>query len=457
MNISGLYTALSGMNAQRRVLDVTSHNISNQTTEGYHRQRVEMKASAIPGTARVFAGQDSQMRGVDVVGVTRIVDQLAEDRRVLESARSAGASTLSTELDRIELAFPEPSDTGIASMLDDFWAGWSDLSIHPGEPSTRVQTIERAQTLVDGIRRAAGELDQVASTASVALSTLAQEVNSLAGRIAELNAGIGNGGLAANDLADQRDVLLRQLADLTGAVVHPADGGVVNVSIGGRELVGGTTTSAVTVIGGVLSWQRDGGVVAAPTGKAAALGRVIDDVVPRYRGALDGIAQTLVTEVNTLHAAGYDVTGATGWNFFDPTGVTASTIALSADVVGRPDRLAAGAPVLPGPTAPGPFDGEQARAIAAIAGRAAGPDAGYRAMIGELGIEVRAARRDADIQAGLARAADVRAESTGGVSIDEEMVTLMASQRAYEAAARVLTAVDQMLGVLLERTGVVGR
>ena len=63
----------------------------------------------------------------------------------------------------------------------------------------------------------------------------------------------------------------------------------------------------------------------------------------------------------------------------------------------------------------------------------------------------------AEIQAGLTRAAEVRAESTGGVSIDEEMVTLMASQRAYEASARVLTAVDEMMGVLIERTGRVGR
>jgi flagellar hook-associated protein 1 FlgK len=137
--------------------------------------------------------------------------------------------------------------------------------------------------------------------------------------------------------------------------------------------------------------------------------------------------------------------------------VTASTIALSGDVAGQPDHLAAGAPVLPGPTAPGPYDGEQARGIAALADRATGPDSAYRSMVAGLGIEVRTGRRSSEIQSGLVRAAEVRAASTGGVSIDEEMVTLMASQRAYEASARVLTAVDEMLGVLLERTGVVGR
>lgn len=457
MNISGLYTALSGMNAQRRVLDVTAHNISNQATEGYHRQRVELQASGIGATARVFAGQDSQLRGVDVIDVTRAVDQLAEHRVVLETARAAGAETLSGELDRIELAFPEPSDNGIASMLDDFWAGWSDLSMYPADSGARVQTLERGQSLVDGMRRAATDLDQITTTASTALSTLAQEVNDIATRIAELNGGIANGGLASNDLSDQRDLLLKDLAALTGAVAHPADAGVVNVSIGGYQLVSGTVTHTVEAVSGALRWQPGGTAVAAPDSRAASLMKVINDVVPRYRSALDGVAASLVTEVNSLHVAGYDRNGATGWNFFDPAGVTASTIALSGDVAGQPDHLAAGAPVLPGPTAPGLYDGEQARGIAAIADRATGPDSAYRSMVAGLGIEVRTGRRSSEIQSGLVRAAEVRAASTGGVSIDEEMVTLMASQRAYEASARVLTAVDEMLGVLLERTGVVGR
>jgi flagellar hook-associated protein 1 FlgK len=455
-NIAGLYTALSGMNAQRRVLDVTAHNIANQTTEGFHRQRVELKAAGIGSAARVFAGQGSQLRGVDVVAVTRIVDQLAENRWVLETARSAGAETTSAELNRIELAFPEPSDTGLASLLDDFWAGWSDLSMYPAETATRVQTLERGQSLVDGLRRAAGDLDQVANTASMALSTLAQEVNDIARRIADLNSGIATGGLASNDLADQRDVLLRELAGLTGAVAHPGDGGVVNVSIGGRELVSGVVTQRVQAVGGVFSWQRDGLAVAAPTSRAASLVSAVHDVVPRYRAALDGVAASLVTEVNALHVDGFDQSGASGWTFFDPAGVTASTISLSSDVAGRPDRLAAGAPVLPGPTAPGAFDGDQARAIASIADRTVGPDADYRAMVSKLGIEVRTARRGAEIQSGLTQAAEVRAASTGGVSIDEEMVTLMASQRAYEASARVLTTVDELMDVLM-RTGMVGR
>ena len=130
---------------------------------------------------------------------------------------------------------------------------------------------------------------------------------------------------------------------------------------------------------------------------------------------------------------------------------------MSADVTGQPEHLAAGAPVLPGPTAPGPFDGDQARAVAALADAAGGPAAAYRSMIAELGVEVRSARRRDDIQEQVTDAAEAQAQSVGGVSLDEEMANLIAAQRAYEASARVLTVVDQLLGVLIERTGVVGR
>lgn len=456
-NISGLYTALSGMNAQRTVLDVTSHNIANESTPGYHRQRVELKPAGVATVAAVFAGKSVRVGGVDVAGVTRIVDQLAEDRLVRESARSAGAAQLATSLRQIESAFPEPSEDGIAATLDDFLAGWSDLASLPTDLATRTQTMERGQTLIDGLHRAAADLNQVESSARDAVRSLAVDVNDLADRLAQLNSVISGNGDSANDLIDQRDVVLRQLADLTGAVARPSAGGLIEVSIGGRALVSGTLVQRVDGASGELRWTSDGGAVAAPPSKAASLAQTINDVVPRYRASLDDVAATLVADVNALHAVGYDQNGATGWNFFDPVGVTAGSIALSADVVGHPERLAAGAPVLPGPTAPGVFDGEQARAIAQLVGQANGAGDRYRSMVGTLGVETRAATRRETIQSEVTQAVEANAASVGGVSLDEEMTNLMASQRAYAASARVLTTVDEMLGILIERTGVVGR
>lgn len=453
-NISGLYTALSGMNAQRVVLDVTSHNIANQSTEGYHRQRAELKPAGAATVAAVFAGASERVGGVEVAGVTRIVDQLAEDRLVRERARHAGAERLADDLGRIEAAFQEPSEDGLAAVLDDFWAGWSDLVANPTDLATRTQTLERAQTVVDGLHRAAADLDIVESSAREAVIALAVDVNELADQVAELNAAIVGSADGVNDLTDQRDVVLRQLGALTGAVARPAAGGMIDVSIGGRRLVSGTIVQRVDGAGGEFRWASDGTPVAAPASEVASLTQTINDVVPRYRAALDDVAATLVSDVNAVHQLGYDQTGATGWNFFEPAGTLASSISLSADVAGQPERIAAGGA---GATAPGPFDGEQARAIAQLAGRAGGGDEKYRALVTSLGVEVRSADRREVIQGEVMRNAERRAASVGGVSLDEEMANLMAAQRAYEASARVLTTVDQLLGVLIERTGLAGR
>jgi flagellar hook-associated protein 1 len=208
---------------------------------------------------------------------------------------------------------------------------------------------------------------------------------------------------------------------------------------------------------GPLVWESDSAAVNPTSGEAQSLTAVITDVVPRYKAKLDDIASTLVTGVNALHSVAYDQTGTTGRNFFDPANLTADTISLSADVLGQPANIAVGAPVFPGPTAPGALDGEQGRLIAALADSATGPDTKYQSMITTLAVETRSATGRAAIQEQVADNAIRDADSVGSVSIDEEMAALTAAQRAFEANARVITAVDEMLGFLIERTGVVGR
>ncbi len=456
-NISGLYSALSGMQAHRRVLDNAAHNIANQTTPGYHRRRVDLAPAGIGDGASLFAGTAQKSFGVDVAGVTRIVDEFAEARSLRESAAQAGTATLTQNLDRLELAFREPSESGLAAQLDRFWGGWTDLSNDPGGPAVRTQLLERSNSLVDSIHRAAGDLRAVEEAAKSEVGRLATEVNDLADAIAELNAKIVPGTEGSLDLIDKRGVLIGQLADLTGATTRAGHQGAVDVYIGNRAVVHGTTTSPIEVTNGQAQWSRTGDPVVATSGRLASLKATIEDIVPRYRTALDEVAEQLVTDVNALHTTGYAPDGTTGRNFFDPANITADMISLSADVDGQPSNIAAGAPVLPGPVAPGPLDGELARQMAAIADSATGADSDYRSLVAGLGVEVREAARQDVIQEQVALAARAEADSVSSVSLDEEMAALMAAQRAYEASARVLTVVDDMLGTLIERTGVVGR
>ncbi|MFN3255967.1 MAG: flagellar hook-associated protein FlgK [Ilumatobacter sp.] len=452
--ISGLYTALSGMNAHRKILDVTAHNVSNQATPGYRRQRVDLAPSGIGPAAAVWAGPGSQLQGVDVVDTRRVMDDIAEGRAARELALTSDAFTMSSSMQRIEAAFPEPSERGLASQLDAFWSSWGDLANRPDDVTARAAVLGRAENLTQSIGQAAVDLDKVVETSTERLARIADEVNDLAGRIAALNQSAANASAPANDILDQRDRLMTELTQLTGAVARPGDGDQINVDIGGRALISGPFTERVAASGGSLVWERGGDTVRTPPSEAAALSRVISDVVPTYRAELDTITATLVDNVNTLHTTGYDLDGNTGLNFFDPAGTTAATIALSADVADQPRALAAGAPA---PGVPGPFDGGMADQLAQLVDSPTGADANYRTFVAGLGIDTRDASRRADTQQMMADQAIDDAQSVSGVSLDEEMVNLIQAQRGYEASARVLTAIDQMLGTIIERTGLVGR
>lgn len=453
---SSLNTAYSGLSAQRRALDITAHNVANAATPGYHRQRADLVSLGRQPVSGVFSGL-SQTYGVDIAGISRSYDGMLAARAMREGASEASAELTNTTMSTIEGIFPEPTDLGLAHQLDVFWASWTDVANDPGSAAARTQLLENAKTLTDSLHRTSADLQNVADAAVTRMNVLATEVNDLSGQIADLNRSINATPEGNLDMLDQRDVLMARMADLTGATSVAHANGEIDVYIGGRNIVSGTITQDVDGTTGTLTWVNGGQPVNPTSGEAASIGATLTDVVPRYTTLLDGVASTLVTTVNAVHTLGYDQSSTTGRTFFDPANVTAATISLSADVAGQPANIAAGAPVMPGPTAPGVLDGEQARLLAQLADSATGADTKYQQLITGLAVETKSAKNRAEIQAQVATNATRDADSVGAVSIDEEMTNLIAAQRGFEANARVLTAVDEMIGYLIERTGLAGR
>jgi flagellar hook-associated protein 1 FlgK len=119
-------------------------------------------------------------------------------------------------------------------------------------------------------------------------------------------------------------------------------------------------------------------------------------------------------------------------------------------VDGNPQAIAAGAVAAP-------EDGDIARQIASLAMLSSGADAQYRDLIATLGVETRLAAGRASAQGSVTASLELSLNETTGVNIDEQTIEIMAAQRAFQAAARIITAVDEMLATLIERTGVVGR
>ena len=207
-----------------------------------------------------------------------------------------------------------------------------------------------------------------------------------------------------------------------------------------------------------LSWVAGGYPAEVTTGTAGGLLESLNVTIPATLGSLDGVAAGLVGSVNALHATGWDLDGQPGTAFFDPAGVGAASIRVE---LTDPRQVAASevAPAtdpVTGAVLP-TLDGGLAAALAELPTQPGSPDAAYRTLVVTLGV----AGQTADLRAGTQRqvtgSVDAARDAQSGVSLDEEMVTMVAFQQAYAAAARVLTAIDETLDVLINQTGLVGR
>jgi flagellar hook-associated protein 1 FlgK len=158
--------------------------------------------------------------------------------------------------------------------------------------------------------------------------------------------------------------------------------------------------------------------------------------------------------VNTTHSGGYDLDGNPGTDLLGPTPgpITAQNISV---LVTDPRRVAASS--LP-PSASGPvLNSSNADAISQLRLSPTGADASYRGMIVELGVQAAVSERNLGIQQVITTQVDASRESVAGVNLDEEMTNMLSFQHAYSAAGRLVTAIDETLDALINRTGLVGR
>lgn len=471
---SGISTALSSLIAQRQALDVSGQNVANANTPGYTRQRAEMSAVQGSSVPTLWSTTPGAGNGVRVDTITRMGDVFLDARVRSETSASSYQAAHADTLGRLEAQLREPSDTGLASSLQTYWADWQDVANAPDDTAARMVLIGDAQALVSQISAGYRGVETQWSQLRTETSTLVTDVNSTAQAIADLNAQIRSvtvSGGNANELVDRRSQLVTTLSGLVGATGRERADGTMDVMVAGNPLVTGDRADALQVQG---SWTMAGGLgeppatldqvrlVWASNGTAANLdgGKVaanLDDLAPA--GALGGAIQTwnavatnLATSVNALHSAGQTLQDppTTGVDFFAVAAGVPAALGLSVAITDPKDVAAAN-------PASGALDGSWADAIAQLADDPTGPDTQWRAFAVDVGVRTRAAEQRATVlEASRASAENLQLSATS-VDLDEESVNMLAYQRAYEGAARVLTALDEMLDTLINRTGVVGR
>ena len=457
---SSFNTALSALRYNRVAMDTASQNIANVGTDGYTRRRVDAVTAGTPTRPAMWSRDQGTGGGVRITGVTRLADYLLDLRRRTEHGKQSYLDTRQVVVDRLETGIGEPGDDGLAAVLAQFRASWGDLANTPESDAARNQVISRGRDVVDALRRQASAFQSEAADQRIRGNVLVDAINTVASDLAATNKAIQVANLTNDDagnLLDQRDLLALRLTELTGGRAEANGTGGLDVTVGGVALVTGGIAGTLQVTSGITATgDADGNPItfqithpvngsAAAAGLTGELGAVVDlldTTIPAYLAGLGSVARTLADGVNALHQAGYDATGAAGIAFFtydpaDPAGTLAVNLTQNSQVA---------ASTLPG----GVVQGANADALADFSGA----DPAYQQLVNGFGTTVASGRRVAASQQMLTDQVDGAREQQAGVNLDEEMLSLVQYQRAYEAAARVMTVVDSMLDTLINRTAI---
>ncbi len=451
-----LGVALSGLRYSQVAMDVANSNVANVGTDGYVRRRVV--AETMGGTVPALWSRDqNSAEGVRVSGLQRMSDVFLDARVRTEHANQSYLDTRVAVLDRLESGIGEPGGSGVSAALAEFRASWQNLGNNPGNAAARSQVLAAARTLADSFQLQGRNLDTESAELRQRIVVDVEQINVLAADLAATNANISDAtlnGIDAGALLDQRDRLALALSELTGAKATLRPDGGFNMQLNGVQLVDGREAATLTVATGInpdgtgdgspVTYQLTssaGTSAVSPGAGLGALTELVDVTIPNYRAGLNSVAQQLADDMNTIHTSGFDLNGVAGTALFDydPADVAGSLGVLITDG----DLVAASG------IAGGGLDGSNADLLST----SAGVESSYQRLVAVFGTEVASAHRLASNQQTLTSQVDNLRESLAGVSIDEEMVNLMAAQRTFEAASRVLTTLDSVLDTLINRTG----
>jgi flagellar hook-associated protein 1 FlgK len=459
----GLEIGRRALQAQQAALNVTSHNIANANTPGFSRRQVQMETAMpeLPGGIGSGADVDTvvRQRSRFLDSQVRVEQQVLGRWEALEKSLGgledifnelggAGASEAGT-------VFNQASGVGLSGSLSRFWNTWQDLANNPESGAARATVRQEADFLTTSLHQFSGRLQAARDSLDEELVAEVESVNRTLDELAEVNAEIPRShfdGGTAGDLEDKRDLLIEELSTKIDIAVVEQDNGQVSVMLGGHNLL--QQTDAVHLALRQIPQQGD----TAPhiyftddrspavvgEGSLRGLTEVRDEVLPGYLSRLDQVAGALVEEVNRVHRAGLGADGSTGVDFFDPDRKSAGNIALSATVQNDLNSIAASGDGNIG-------DNGAALAISGLrnrrllAGGTATIEEFYESFLAEVGAASKEAQTMAENHRLFATQIENRRQSVQGVSLNDEAAQLVMFQRAYQAAARTIAVVDQLM------------
>jgi flagellar hook-associated protein 1 FlgK len=430
--------------------------------------------------------------GVYVASVQRIYDNVL-NKQINDGTSLQGNndSKLQT-LQQVEPYLNEISGNSIGDAMQGLSDSWQSLSLNPAGISERQTVLGKAQILVDTFHQVSDGIINAQNFADQSLTAVATDVTSKAKEIADLNTQImtteqANGN--SNELRDKRDLLIQQLSKQVGISYTEQSDGMKVTLLGGETLVSGvqyatlytnkvgtgvtTNEIRITAPGAPpLAANPAGDVnvtltIGGSNNSKGSIGGLLyarDTAMPTYLGKLDELAYNLAYQINTQHAAGWNLNNTTGQAFFSPAAGSTAPPALPADYAGYSSTISVAitntndiAAADTNPLTGGVGNNKNALLLAGVANTQVAFSGGvmsttanfYNSLVANIGVDVQGSKNlSAQNEAFVKQLNNLRA-SNSGVSLDEELTNLIKYQKAFEGASKVISTASQMMDTLL--------
>ena len=325
---SGIELGKRSIMANTDAITTAGHNISNASTEGYSRQRIQIKEFDPlykPDLTRPErAGQIGQ--GVDTQSIERVRDELLDKRIVAQANQESYWQTRSDYYTMLEQIYNEPYDVSIRSNMDKYWESWQELSINPESKAARQAVVTRAETLTDSIQQRWESLDGIAKIVEGDIAATVKQVNDYTSQIAAINSEIVRSramGDNPNDLLDRRDLLVDKLSQLININTDTRDPDEFLIHVGGKVIVQGSISRDIDLVPRFddtgyqkLVWSDTGDDAFFDGGKLGALVELRDvDIRSEFQN-LNEMTLNFADLVNDVHRNSVGANKVTGVDFF---------------------------------------------------------------------------------------------------------------------------------------------
>ncbi len=447
---TSLLIGIQALEVSQGALNVTSNNIANSNTPGYTEE-----VPTISENPETVSGGTVTGGGVSLDAIQSVRDELLNLQIQQQTSAQSSADTESSALQQIQTNFASTGND-IASAFSAFSSDLAALSASPSNSAAQEAVISSGQNLAESFNTAANSLTTEQSAMNTQVTQTVAQINSLTQQIAQLNGQVSQLTAAGQDggtVEDQRDELVQQLSQLTGiSVTQSSDGEVITTGNGTPLVMGSQSFSLQTTTGsdGMQDVLDSNGTDITSTLQGGTLGgsiQIRDQVIPGYLSQLNTLASQFASAFNAAQAEGYDSNGDAGQNFFSVPASSSDAAAGITVSITEPSQIAISSDGTAG------SNGNVANLSAALTNALPSgqtPSDAYANLVFQVGNDASNASTDSTAIGQNILQLTNQQSSVSGVSIDEETTNLIQYQTAYEAAARIVSTIQQLGTVTLD-------